>query len=290
MKVLLIGVGYVTSELASLLLAEGHEVWGISRHHQPMIDGLVPLKGDVTRPRTLQNLPSQPDQVVFAISPDSRTAQAYRESYLSGAECLREALPNSRLLMVSSTSVYGQENGEIVSDTTPVQPKTETAAVLCEAEKQILGGNNLVLRAAGIYGPGRGRLLSKLAAGRIDEKDLDAWTNRIHRTDLARAIHFLIKRPSESGAIVASDQEPAQLRTMMHWVQDQLNERTRRSLARRASKASDNSSPSKRSLAASGARRKSRRIIARRLQELGFSYEFPSFRQGYEPLLETLEQ
>src|SRR5256886_16983899 len=62
-----------------------------------------------------------------------------------------------RFLYVSSTSVYGQRDGEEVDETSATEPVEESGRVVLEAESVLRSvcPEAVVLRFAGIYGPGR---------------------------------------------------------------------------------------------------------------------------------------
>jgi nucleoside-diphosphate-sugar epimerase len=213
----------------------------------------------------------RPAQVVLAISPGARTKAAYERSYLAATRSLVSVFPDSRLILVSSTAVYGEQSGEEITDETPKHPQTETARVLSEAEDLALGLGHTVVRASGIYGPTRTRLLRRLCRGDVDESEADTWTNRIHRDDLSRVLSFLVTRPELRGSFIASDTEPAQLAAMMAWARGELG--------------LEKINPRPAPLAAKEATRKSRRILPTRLLSLGFEFRYRSYREGYRELL-----
>ncbi len=94
-----------------------------------------------------------------------------------------------RLIYISTSGVYGDCAGAWVDETTPVNPQTARATrrVAAENQLQAWGGPWIILRAPGIYGPGR-LPLDKVRAGEPVLRDEDCgWSNRIHIEDLAGA-------------------------------------------------------------------------------------------------------
>ena len=66
------------------------------------------------------SLPQALDLVLYCLSPSERSREAYRQTYVQGLANTLVALKNSpslkRLFFVSSTSVYHQDDGSIVSE------------------------------------------------------------------------------------------------------------------------------------------------------------------------------
>ena len=105
------------------------------------------------------------DVVVQCASSGGGGAEEYRRIYLEGARNLLGAFPSARLLFTSSTSVYAQQHGDIVDETSPANPGHERGQILREAEELVLSHNGIVARLGGIYGPGRSFLLRRFLAG-----------------------------------------------------------------------------------------------------------------------------
>jgi nucleoside-diphosphate-sugar epimerase len=277
MRILIVGLGYVGSRLAQLLYAEGHNVVGIRRTPKKPGESLVGrlIVGDIHSAETLEQIPADLDAVVYALSPGERSARAYQKAFPIGLARIIEATGGSRFLFVSSTSVYAQTGGELVREQSSAHADTETAQALLEAEGLLLGRSrqDIVLRASGIYGPGRTRLISQLFHHDLSETERTTWTNRIHRDDLARIILFLLNRPLEEGSFLASDAAASTLGEMQEWLrmQDAGHLLTRGDKSRAMT-------------------RKNRRVRAERLESLGFRYTYPSFREGYTAILDQLRE
>jgi len=128
---------------------------------------------------------------------------AYRSVYLEGARNLIAAFPDTPILFTSSTGVYPQADGETVTEFSPARPKRETARILRQTEDLILENNGIVLRLAGIYGPGRSIHLQRILNGsaRLEADQPSRWLNQIHRDDAASAALHLIARDDARGGI-----------------------------------------------------------------------------------------
>ncbi len=101
----------------------------------------------------------------------------------------------SQLLYVSSTSVYGADQGG-VDETIMPRPDTESGQVLVKSEQMLSAfarSNALgltIVRPGGLIGPGRHPGL--FLAGRSDVKNGSAVVNMIHQLDLADFLTSLI--------------------------------------------------------------------------------------------------
>jgi nucleoside-diphosphate-sugar epimerase len=273
MNVLVVGLGYVGSPLAAELARLGHEVLGLRRREAPEPAGVRVLQGDATAPDTWARVPSEFEQVVVLLSAGERNEAAYERTYLKGARAIRARFPRARLVWVSSTAVYADDGAGVVTDDTQANASAGTPAVLLAAEGAVRTGPHLIVRPSGIYGPGRTTLLERLRREELGQDERDTWTNRIHQEDLVRCLTFCIERPELSGTLLASDSEPAQLGSMQDWVLARLG-----------------GVPAVATAAARGSRanaepRRSRRIQPTRLTGLGFSWQYPSYREGYAALL-----
>ena len=111
-----------------------------------------------------------------------------------------------RLVYISTSGVYGDCGGQLVTEETPVNPQTSRAKRRVSAEQQLtekatdLGFALIILRVTGIYGPGR-LPLAQLKKGHQVLRPEDASpTNRIHSLDLVRICLAAMER-AEAGDI-----------------------------------------------------------------------------------------
>ncbi len=161
--------------------------------------------------RLRDSLGTAPDAVVHCASSGRGGPDAYRAIFLDGTRLLLDTFPEALLLFVSSTSVYGQTDGSLVTETSPAEPDRETSRILLEAEALALEHQGIVTRLAGIYGPGRSVILKRFLDGTAAiEDDGRRFLNQIHRDDAADAIlHLLGQDPTpRSEMFNVSDSTP----------------------------------------------------------------------------------
>ncbi len=204
-SLLIAGVGYLGSALADRLLvaAPGILVTGLARS-APDRTGLGPTPypvesadlGDRDSIRALGEKLS-PGSIVHCASSGRGGPEAYRSVFVEGARHLIETFPAAPLFFTSSTSVYGQTDGSVVTEDSPAEPDRETGRLLLAAEDLVLAAGGTVLRLAGIYGPGRSVHLRKYLDGTatIEAGPISRWLNQIHRDDAVGALIHLLSLP-----------------------------------------------------------------------------------------------
>ncbi len=175
-------------------LRAGHEVSALTRSDarakQLAAQGITPIVGDVTDPSTLIHLPES-DTVLFAVGYDRSAGVAIGDVYVNGLRNVLDALPAAvgRFIYISSTGVYGQTEGEWVDEDSPCEPTREGGRACLEAE-QLLAESTfaervIVLRLAGIYGPGRVPRRDDVLSGRPIPAPSRGYLNLIHVNDAA---------------------------------------------------------------------------------------------------------
>lgn len=196
-KVLVLGAGYLGGEIARVFRGAGWEAQGAS-----LGGGEGLLACDVSDADAVASLPDA-DAVVHCAASGRGGEEAYRRVYLEGCRNLVRRFPAARLVFTSSSSVYAQQAGELVTEESEAIPDRITGEILLEAERVILHAGGVVARLAGIYGPGRSVLLRKFLEGEaVIEEDGRRFINTIHRDDAARAIlHLLELKPFPAGEI-----------------------------------------------------------------------------------------
>jgi nucleoside-diphosphate-sugar epimerase len=139
-------------------------------------------------------------------------------------ERISEALarhPPSRWVYLSSTGVYGSTRGEVDEDT-PVELSTPSGRGRVDAETRFRPLGAVVLRIAGIYGPGRG-LHSRLLAGslRLPEGG-GGRISRVHVDDLVEAIRVALERGTPGGLYCVADDRAASYGETVPWLCQRL--------------------------------------------------------------------
>jgi nucleoside-diphosphate-sugar epimerase len=118
------------------------------------------------------------------------------------------------IVYLSTIGVYGDHGGEWVDETTPPKPGSPRSRARVEAERAWqrvgarCGAAVVVLRLAGIYGPGQNALLQiKQGSARRIVKPGQVF-NRIHVADIAQAIDAAFARDA-GGLFNVADDEPS---------------------------------------------------------------------------------
>lgn len=202
MKLLLIGNGYLGKAVARVFREGGWEVAPVS-----LSGGEGSIACDVGDREAVKSLPMA-DFIVHCAASGRGGAEAYQRVYVDGCRNLAYAFPDVPLLFTSSTSVYSQTDGSVVTEESPAIPERETGRLLLEAETITLAAGGIVARLAGIYGPERSVILKKFLSGEaVIEEDGRRFLNQIHRDDAARAIYHLATTRA-TGVFNVSDSTP----------------------------------------------------------------------------------
>jgi nucleoside-diphosphate-sugar epimerase len=290
MRVLIVGCGYVGLPLGAELVKQGHEVFGLRRSAADELKavGIAPLPADITRVESLAGLPRDFDWVVNCVASGGGGAGDYRELYLRGTRNLIEwlaATPLKKFVYTSSTGVYGQNDGELVTETSPTKPESETARVLVETEKVLLAATRekkfpaVILRVAGIYGPERGYLLKQYLRNeaRIEGRG-ERILNMIHRDDLIGVSIVALQRGRAGEIYNAVDDEPVTQLNFFEWLSGTLG----KDLPPSAS--ADEATSRRRGLT-------NKKVSNQRLKlELGYQFKYPNFRKGYAAEIQRLDK
>jgi len=271
--VLIAGCGDLGTDLGRRLAAAGHTVHGL-RRSTPVPPPLRPLRADLTVPASLGQLPAA-DLVYYLATPAGYDDASYHAAYVQGLGNLLAHLPAQprRLVLVSSTTVYGQLDGSWVDEDSPTEPRAFSGRRMLEAERLALGSgiDTVVVRFGGIYGPGRERMLRKVRAGEPCPAEPPLYTNRIHRDDCVAALAHLARAEVAAGIYLAVDDAPCTQCELMDWLAERMG------LPR----------PERIGAPPGGARGSNKRCRNDKLKATGFRLRYPSYREGYAALLES---
>ena len=278
-SVLIAGCGDVGSRLATQLLDFGWEVHGLRRNVARLPDGVMGVAGDLFNKDCPATWPiGAVDYLVYCAAATDHDEAGYRAAYIQGLQHVLEWLNDygqapKRLVFVSSSSVYGQQNGEWVDETSSAVAAGYSGQVMLEAEQLALnsGFPASVVRLTGIYGPGREWLLTQVRRGYRVVTDPPLYGNRIHVDDAAGLMAFLLEADHRGVALddvyIGVDDAPAPLADVVAWLRDYLG----------VTEWADD---------ASVRRTGSKRCSNARAKALGWTPKYPSFREGYAAILE----
>ncbi|MEX0836114.1 MAG: NAD-dependent epimerase/dehydratase family protein, partial [Nitriliruptor sp.] len=227
-RVLIVGCGDLGTEVGLRLAARGHDVVGLRRSPGVLPDAITPLAGDITTDGGVPSLPGDVEFVVHAVA-GARGADAYAALYRDGLRRVLDALNSAgarprRVVFVSATSVYDVTDGSSVDEDTPADPATDTGAVLLETEHVLADAglpSTTSLRLAGVYGPGRTRVIDEVRDGSARLPDPPVHTNRIHRDDAASAVGRLLLDVDELAPVyLGVDDDPADKGEVLRFLAD----------------------------------------------------------------------
>ena len=217
MSKLIFGCGYLGGRVANLWHIAGEKIYAVTRRVERARAleraGMEPIVADVMRPATLRKLP-EVSTVLYAVGWDRASGQSMRQIYVEGLRAVLDALSPAvqRILYISSTSVYGQTDGGWVDETTPCEPQRQNGRDCLDAERVLqnhaLGSRAVILRLAGIYGPGRIPRRATLLAGEPIPAASSGCLNLIHVADAAQAILLAEQRAPLPRLYLVSDGRP----------------------------------------------------------------------------------
>ncbi len=277
-SVLIVGCGDVGGRLARQLLVAGWSVSGLRRNISALPEGVTGIAADLEQGVCPATWPSVgPDYLVYCVAASQHDEAGYRSAYVDGLRNVLSWLAGQgqaprRLLFVSSSSVYAQQNGEWIDEGAETAPKEYSGRVMLEAERVALdsGIPASVVRLTGIYGPGREWLLSQVRQGYRVTEEPPLYGNRIHAEDAAGLLAHLLQADQAGRTLdevyIGVDDAPAPLAEVVAWLREYMGvtewseqQRVRRTGSKRCSNA--------------------------RARAFGWTPAFPSYREGYAAIL-----
>ncbi|WP_068470355.1 SDR family oxidoreductase [Candidatus Protochlamydia phocaeensis] len=203
MKIGILGCGYVGQAAAKMWSLAGHELSATTRKPERLADlqTLIPHPYLLTDASSLFSFLSQLDTLLVSVAPDSFAD--YQTTYLQTARQIAAGIPHAphlkQILYTSSTSVYGDYQGEWVDETARIHPSNANNQCLYETEQILLGlateqRSVCIFRLGEIYGPQRDitdrlrRMHARPFPGTGNQ-----YTNLIHVDDITRALDFAIQ-------------------------------------------------------------------------------------------------
>ncbi len=215
MPELIFGCGYLGRQVAVNRLREGRRSIGVVRKDasKELLDelGIASVQVDLDQ-AVLPELPLQ-DATLFYFIPPPKHGEIDTRARRLIAEFETQGQPK-RVVYLSTSGVYGDCNGEWVTEERPVNPVVPRAKRRWDAEcsfqewRTNKGRELVILRVAGIYGPDK-LPLERLRAGVPLVRAEDApWTNRIHIDDLVQVCIAAMTRACDGAVYNVSDGSP----------------------------------------------------------------------------------
>jgi nucleoside-diphosphate-sugar epimerase len=241
-RLVVFGCGYVGGEVARLALELGWEVTALTRNADKAellrLQGVKVIVVELSSDVWHSQIPAGANYVLNSVSSGGGGLADYRRSYVDGMQSiLRWARrgPAGTIVYTSSTSVYPQGDGAMVDEMAPTDGAGETGRVLRESEILLQTNRGrestaacarwFILRLAGIYGPGRHRLLDQLRSGATELAGRgEQRLNLIHRDDAAAAILAALRAPAAVADEIfnLADDAPVAKAEVVRWLADTL--------------------------------------------------------------------
>jgi len=227
-KICISGCGDIGQRVAkrfldqSLLSKTDITVYGLVRRTEVQAElqvlGITPVIADLDQPDTLKALACK-DAVLFHLAPPPNSGQSDPRFRNLLAACEQTGLP-AKVILLSTTAVYGDCQGEWIDETAPVNPQTDRGKRRLDAESALHEWatkhdiDYVILRVSGIYGPGR-LPVERLQQGLpILREDLAPFSNRIHQDDLAMVCVAAAEKAPNGAIYNVCDGHPS---TMSHY-------------------------------------------------------------------------
>ncbi|MBN9289321.1 MAG: hypothetical protein BGO43_14345 [Gammaproteobacteria bacterium 39-13] len=272
-NVLIVGCGYLGKVLAKAYLEQEAQVWALQRHPIDM-PGITNIIADISKP--LEVILPPVDTIFYLVSAGTSTELAYRQSYIDGLthlfSILKRAETAAKIIYVSSTAVYGQQSGEWVDEISITAPTHFSGQILLEAEAMVQAHSaaNRIVRLGGIYGPGRDKLMRDVLAQQAQRLARPFYTNRIHLQDCVGILQHVAKKLMSHPVILGVDCEPVLYNEMIAWMASTLN-MPLPPIGDHIPLRLQNSN---------------KRCSNKLLLSTGYTFQYPTYKEGYQAMLE----
>ena len=213
-RLLIIGCGDIALRVVSQLDARWR-IYALSRNPAQYASlrslGIIPVAGDLDRLASLRRLAGLAEYVLHFAPPPNHGGEDSRTRHLLAALGKSKSLPQ-HLIYISTSGVYGDCAGALVSETHPINPKNPRAIRRADAERRLRAWGKRrgvmvsILRTPGIYAaPDRLPLRRLQTPMPVLRPQDDVYTNHIHADDLARIAITALYRGKPGRVYNASD-------------------------------------------------------------------------------------
>ncbi len=268
----LLGCGDIGCRLWQSLPQPPFSVFGFRRNIAALPEGLTGVAGDLTRLADVRTALQNPtDILVLTFTPTQRNDEGYRQGYLLAMENVLKGLQDNTsspfVILVSSSRVYGEADGQWVDEQTPAEPQDLAGSYLLQMEDALRasGLRHVVVRCSGIYGAQRQYLLKQFLAGKPQPK---SYANRIHIDDVVQLLAWIIDKHLAGqvlpNVLLAVDSAPVALTAMQEWFAETLGIAVPSALLEK---------------------RAHKRCSNALLTHLGYEFKYPTYREGYGAIL-----
>lgn len=193
-----VGAGFLGSVLAARGRESGARVLTIDAH------ALADVSGSAADAAVLRRAMDVlvPDVVFCCAATHGGTPGDYVQAYLEPVRQLGRVAGHARVVFCSSSSVYAARQGQVVTEETPLPAASGRAAILLDAESEVLRGGGVVARLAPLYGAARCELVRRFMERLPGLPGRDSRVlNYLHVEDAARALMLLASLPALTGQV-----------------------------------------------------------------------------------------
>lgn len=279
--ILIIGCGDLGTRLGLKMANEDGLVYGVRRNITELPNQIKGISIDIYQSQLPSNWPKQNlDYVVFCVAPNRADRFDYDSLYCNGLRNVLSWLKQSKqqpkhLFVVSSTAVYGQDDGEWINEESPTIPSSDQGKSMLAMEQLAFDSSisTTSVRLSGIYGPGRTYLINQAKQGVFYPAQPLLFSNRIHISDAADLLHKLINYHQEGHPLsyyyIGVDNSPSPIQEVLTWLQTKLGIfELQTPLTQR--------------------RTGSKKLSNERAKSIGWQPKYSSYKEGYEELLKNL--
>ena len=230
---LIIGQGDIGLPVTNTLAQKNLPITGLARSERANYDlddkaGFLQADALTLSAEQLQKF----TRIAIIVTPDDYSTSGYNRSYLGICQHLAtladEMTALERVVFISSTGIYGQDNGEWIDENTaPIMPERGASKVILQAEQalqQRFGDKAIIIRPSGIYGRERLMRLRKAQESQKDPIAAESWSNRIMDSDLVTIIAKVLATDTPKPLYIATDYLPVTTFELTHWLSQQVGE------------------------------------------------------------------
>ena len=232
-KLLIVGQGDIGLPVTNKLAKDDLNVTGLARgarQQYALDDKAAFMQADAVTlsAEQLQDF----THIAIIVTPDEYSASGYQNSYLAinqhFAKLASQLTKLERIVFISSTGVYGQDDGEwIDADTIPLMPERDASKVILQAEQALqngFGDKAIVIRPSGIYGRERLMRVRKVKEQQKEPIAAAHWSNRIMDRDLVNIIANVLICDAPKPIYLATDYAPVTTFELTTWLSKVLDE------------------------------------------------------------------
>jgi len=232
-NLLIIGQGDIGLPVTNKLAQDSFNVTGLARNereHYHLDSEATFMQADALT-LTAEQLQDFTHMAII-VTPDDYSTSGYHESYFAINQHLATLAPKltnlKRIVFISSTGIYGQDNGEWIDENTaPVSPEREASTVILQAEQvlqQGFGDKAIIIRPSGIYGRARLMRLRKAKEKQKEPVAAQHWSNRIMDRDLVNIITNVLTIDAPKSLYIATDYASVTTHDLGVWLSEQIGE------------------------------------------------------------------